>query len=143
MTDLALIIKTLAASGAWGILSAILLLGIVALFAAWRSSEKELKAEIRRATEALHSSTEAIKDANSGRQSLAVAFEKSHEMGKETLGRIERSNALADEIHRRLGHFEDLIRVCKDTREQAARMLGLVEAIERRLDILSDRRGSK
>lgn len=142
VTDLGLIIKTLATSGAWGILSAILLLGLIAIFGMWRMSERELKAEIRRATEALHLSTAAIEDFTSGRQSLVSAFERSHEMGKETLGRLERWNALADETYRRLGLIEDVSRSSRETRELAGRLVALAEGIEKRVDLL-DRRGMK
>lgn len=142
ISDLGLIIKTLAASGAWGILSALLLMALLAVFGMWRMSERELKAEIRRATEALHSSTAAIEDANSGRTSLTAAFERSHEMGKETLGRLERWNALADETYRRLGLIEDVSRSSRETRELAGRLVALAEGIEKRVDLL-DRRGLK
>jgi len=143
VSDLAIILKTMAASGAWGILSALLLLALLAVFGMWRMSERELKAEIRRATEALHLSTAAINDSSAGRASLSMAFERSHEMAKETLGRLERWNALADETYRRLGTIEEVSRVSKEARDLAARLVTTAEGIEKRIDSLNDRRGSR
>jgi hypothetical protein len=94
------ILTSLLASGPWGVLCAILMTACVVLFGTWRSSEAELKAEIRRGVEALHTSTTAIREANASRESLLSAFEENHRLSKEILGRIERLISLIDKMDR-------------------------------------------
>lgn len=92
------ILTSLIASGPWGILCAIQLLAVTALFAAWRATERELKVEIRRGSDALHTSTDAIRASNEGRTVMARAADETHRLIKEVIGRQERQNALLNDI---------------------------------------------
>lgn len=94
------IIKSLVASGPWGVLCAILLASLIACFLAWRAAEKDLKAEIRKVSDALHLSTEAMREGNAGRAAIVEAMRESHRLSNEVLGRIERQNSVLDSIDR-------------------------------------------
>lgn len=96
------IIKSLANSGPWGILCAVLLMALIACFMAWRTCEKELRSEIRKGSDALHQSSEAMRDSNTGRGAMIEAMGESHRMNKEVLGKLERQSALLDSIDRTL-----------------------------------------
>ncbi len=90
------VVSALVQSGPVGIVAALEAMAIAGLWFALRTADRALLEEVRRSAEALHKSTEAIRESNSSRAQLADAIREFGSVSNTILGRVERLSALLE-----------------------------------------------